>query len=502
MPALSRCETSIDNDFGTGSPPGVPANGFSARYEGRVNFDAADYEFALTGDDGVRLWIDGDLVIDRWVEQAATTYRATRAMTAGVHNVRVDYYEASGLAVVRLAATKQLAAPPPPLPSLPSPGAPTLQQVNGGPGYYGQFANALPSGSDYFPIGGWVRPAATQAQMDAYRDFGMNLFVGVECPECANESLIRSNGLKAIIQSNERTRFNDIGSETSGWLLHDEIDMCCGPPGFDGGNGYNMLTSTIGSLPQDGRFRYNNYGKGVMFWESDVDAARFVNEFQQVVSNDIYWFTDPNEAGRPEAKRGSSYGLTVDRMQFLDRMDGREQPVWNFVELGWPFTESAAQGGRRILPAELRSAVWHSIIAGARGILYFDHNFGPSTPGSTILNEGYSDTRAAAKAVNEQIKQLAPVLNAPFVTSGRSATGDVKHMVKWSGGKFYVFAGAHTGGGNATFTIPCVGDATAIVEGESRSIPVRGGSFSDSFADKNAIHIYRIDGGSTCGLGA
>lgn len=30
------------------------------------------------------------------------------------------------------------------------------------------------------------------------------------------------------------------------------------------------------------------------------------------------------------------------------------QPIWNFVELGWPFTESAADGGRRFLPDELR----------------------------------------------------------------------------------------------------------------------------------------------------
>ena len=40
--------------------------------------------------------------------------------------------------------------------------------------------------------------------------------------------------------------------------------------------------------------RYNNYGKGVMFWETNAQAARFVNDFQQVVSTDIYWFTDPN----------------------------------------------------------------------------------------------------------------------------------------------------------------------------------------------------------------
>ena len=51
-----------------------------------------------------------------------------------------------------------------------------------------------------------------------------------------------------------------------------------------------------------------------------------------------------------------------------------------------------------------------------------------------------------------------------------------------------------------TFSIPCVGNATATVLGENRTIPVSAGSFTDSFADGNAVHIYRIDGGSTCGL--
>ena len=50
------------------------------------------------------------------------------------------------------------------------------------------------------------------------------------------------------------------------------------------------------------------------------------------------------------------------------------------------------------------------------------------------------------------------------------------------------------------FSLSCVGNATATVLGENRSLPVSAGSFSDSFADGNAVHIYRIDGGSTCGL--
>ena len=110
----------------------------------------------------------------------------------------------------------------------------------------------------------------------------------------------------------------------------------------------------------------------------------------------------------------------------------------------------------------------------------------------------------------QQVKDLAPVLNSPFVTSGHSISGaPTRRMVKWHAatGRFYVFL-ATENGGNATFSMPCIGDATAVrlapsnLPGEAASIRVTGGSFTDSFADKNAAHIYRIDGGSTCGLAA
>jgi hypothetical protein len=38
------------------------------------------------------------------------------------------------------------------------------------------------------------------------------------------------------------------------------------------------------------------------------------------------------------------------------------------------------------------------------------------------------------------------------------------------------------------------------VLGESRTLPVDDGSWTDDYADGNSIHIYRIDGGTTCGL--
>jgi len=321
-----------------------------------------------------------------------------------------------------------------------------LEQADAtGAGYYGQFTDALSDTPDFFPISGWVRPVHDQTQVDLYKDFGLNVFVGLENPELTQESLLRANGFKAVVQVDEQARFNDLGSETAGWFLDDEIDMCCGPPTFDGGNGYNMLDSILAGLPRDGRLRYNNYGKGVLEWESDADAAKFINghngpnSYQQVVSADRYWFTDPNERGDARYGLGSSYGDDVRKLRRLDAMDGVRMPVWYLVELGWPFTEGASAGGRRILPDEIRSAVWHVLIAGARGITYFDHNFGPSTPGSTILGDGYDDNRAMAKSVNDQIEALAPALNSPSVTSGTSTSGaSSRYMVKWDGQHFSV----------------------------------------------------------------
>ena len=63
-----------------------------------------------------------------------------------------------------------------------------------------------------------------------------------------------------------------------------------------------------------------------------------------------------------------------------------------------------------------------------------------------------------------------------------------------------MFAGSAGSSVKGRFSLPCVGHANAAVVGENRTIPVRKGVFSDNFADGNAIHIYRINGGSTCGL--
>jgi hypothetical protein len=372
-----------------------------------------------------------------------------------------------------------------------------LRNVDGGPDYYGQFANGLPTDSSYFPLGVWFESVIEQRNVNLDKDAGLNLYVVLTGN--SNLSLVQRNGMKAIL--GWPTSQSPVDA-IAGWLLADEVDMTQGP-----GAGYTTLENAVAQLPDDRRMRYSNYGKGVMFWETDAQAERFVNDFQQVVSNDIYWFTDPNVSniaeggrllnnGRPltlaQTRRASNYGLTVDRMRFLAK---GKRPIWNFVEVGWPSSATAAQGSRAIQPDEVRAAVWHSIIAGARGIIYFNHSFGGPNPTQHCLREpAYAAVRATVKSTNQLILQLAPVLNAPFDDGFVTVNSTVRAMAKYYRGEHYVFAGSKENvASTGAFTLVGKTNGTAAVIGENRTIPISNGQFSDSFVDGNAIHIYRID---------
>lgn len=103
-PVLVRNDVSVTFDWGTGSPgPGVPADDFSVRWGRSVSFPAGTYRFYVWVDDGVRLWIDGNLVIDQWHDSAPTTYSANVPLADGVHSLRMEYYERSGGALAQLA---------------------------------------------------------------------------------------------------------------------------------------------------------------------------------------------------------------------------------------------------------------------------------------------------------------------------------------------------------------------------------------------------------------
>jgi hypothetical protein len=393
-----------------------------------------------------------------------------------------------------------------------APAPESVRQVDGGARYYARFPASLPSDPSYFPIGVWFESVLSEADIDADQGAGLNLYVALTSN--SDLSLIARSGMKVIAQHEDW--LDDTGAPgaeaIAGWLLADETDMQMSPP-----EGYAAMRSARERVPsRDGRLRYTNYGKGVTFWNTDAQAARYVNEFQDVVSADNYWFTDeqicgPSEGGvllggagkalQPRrCHRAANYGRTVDRVRSLVRPAG-SRPVWSFVEVGQPFSGTSRQG---IEPAEVSAAVWSSIVHGARGIVYFNHSFGGPAPTQHALREpAYSAVRSEVTRTNARIRRLAPVLNAPFVDTFAGTEADVDVMTKHHGGRFYVFAAsrAHVPQ-QAEFHVPCAGEMHVSVLDENRTIELAAGSFEDHFADGNAVHIYRIDGASHCWLPA
>ena len=101
-PALVRDDGAIDFDWGYGSPAyGIPAEGFSARWTRSIYLAGGTYRLYALSDDGVRVWLDNQLIIDQWHPSPGNVYAVDRALSAGTHLFRIEYYEEAGGAKIR-----------------------------------------------------------------------------------------------------------------------------------------------------------------------------------------------------------------------------------------------------------------------------------------------------------------------------------------------------------------------------------------------------------------
>src|SRR3989344_5557135 len=107
--------TAIDQIFSGGLLDGY--KDFSLRWQGTFNFSSGDYDFILENpDDGVRLYIDGALVTDKWVVQCCNNFTTRRSGFSGSHTIKLEYFNQGGPAQVKLRWQK-VGDPPPPQPT-------------------------------------------------------------------------------------------------------------------------------------------------------------------------------------------------------------------------------------------------------------------------------------------------------------------------------------------------------------------------------------------------
>jgi len=100
-PTLTRIEKNILNEWGGGSPAAeIAIDHFSARWSTTLTpHNSALIRFDTKSDDGIRLFIDNQLVIENWTDHASTTDSYTMPVMAGKkYDIRMEYYENEGSA--------------------------------------------------------------------------------------------------------------------------------------------------------------------------------------------------------------------------------------------------------------------------------------------------------------------------------------------------------------------------------------------------------------------
>jgi beta-glucosidase len=103
-PTVVRVDETLNFTWGTSPAPGVPLEDFSVRWTGSLTPDqSGEYTLGFTGDDGFRLWLDGNLLVEDWGEHVATSVLSRVSLEAGrSYPIKVEYFQARGGAVARL----------------------------------------------------------------------------------------------------------------------------------------------------------------------------------------------------------------------------------------------------------------------------------------------------------------------------------------------------------------------------------------------------------------
>ena len=366
----------------------------------------------------------------------------------------------------------------------------------GGSSYYARFPDAAASGwasSSFFPIAVFLGKPSDAAALKAA---GINTYMGAE-HDGSPISTITSQGISVIAQDEWSPAELGDDRRVVGYFVSDECEMGggnCASTGEQGSLAIERSDAAWFSSRKDGRFLQANFGNGVLgtYW-APTTMPDFVG-LMDVTSVDKYAYTSPTVdtllTTSPEWPKGKNpdsagaYGWLQDRMATFSNA---AKPNWVFVETARPYLND--NGARTIQPDQIEGAVWNSIIHGASGIAYFQHNSDPSCGNYSILQCGPALT-AKITAIDQQVESLAPIINTPSYQWDFGPGLDT--ALKTYDGSAYILAMTDGTTGTKTFTLPHGVTGTIQVIGENRTITPIKGTFTDTFAHEYTHHIYKI----------
>ncbi len=360
-------------------------------------------------------------------------------------------------------------------------------------------SDGRPTDERFFPIAVWLQDPVNASRFQAA---GINLYVGLwkgPTPEQLNQ--LQKARMPVICEQNAVGLENKNNPIIAAWMHGDEPDNA---QSLGEGKGYGPPIPPERILTDYQRIRAAdpsrpvllNLGQGVAWdnWIGRGIRSRHPEDYPEYVkgcdiaSFDIYPVVheSPEVAGKLKfVARG------VERL--VDWTRG-EKPVWSCIECTHIGNPSA-----KATPQQVRAEVWMALIRGARGLIYFVHQFKPEFREAALLDD--PEMLAAVTAINREIRELAPVLNSPtmtnrFTVTSTNSAAQVAAMLKRYHDQLFISA-VNLGNEPArgTFTLHDLQPGSeAEVLGESRRIPVRDGSFKDEFAPY-AVHLYRCSPG-------
>ncbi|GGJ55635.1 DUF4082 domain-containing protein [Glutamicibacter ardleyensis] len=372
-----------------------------------------------------------------------------------------------------------------------------------GPNYFDQF----PNGGSSFEI-----PMAVfypdPPWLEDYASIGVNTACGVPINVPGYRESILASGMDIFASSDDGVATQEtvladpaISARVKGYFLWDEPDMV-----HNGGTPDQLWTRlsnirhvdssrpivlNLGQWPaQSISYQWWPVGAKV----DDVTPMWYgYGEIPDVISCDWYNITKPRLGIWTMPKQ-------VQKMRQLSH--GRI-PVWAYVET-CPIETSNPS------PEQMKRAVWAAFIAGATGIVFFDHRFdelwhGRGQDFASSLHD--PPMRAAVQEICAQAQSLAGAIKAsPLqlvinVASTNTTAGPmggtygvpIQQTSRRYGPYTFVFTQSiRPGTTTGTFTVPDAAGKTITVLGESRTLTANGsGTFSDTFSSDYEYHLYR-----------
>jgi len=367
---------------------------------------------------------------------------------------------------------------------------------------YAGWSRGIPVDPNFFPVSVWLQGSWHATEM---QKLGVNVYVGnnagTDALAASDLATLKGLGIYAIVGQDSVGLANVNDTTIVGWWMDPDEPDNAQP--VDGGYGPPVAPSTLVSrhdqykAADPTRPVYVGLGQGVAYdnWEGRGNGAPPESQYVpagDIVDFDIYPYNNCGGDKNEQATCGQFWlnAFGVDR---LHQWSDRGQAVWTDIET----TIISANTTTGPTPAQTRSEVWLALIHEANGITYFLDTWNPSFREDGIFADSAMVT--AVTALNAQIKSLAPELNSASIpnlvdVTSSNAAAPIDALVKANGTSLYVFSAvSRAGTTTGSFAVRgLTGHGAATVLGESRSVAMTGGKFSDDFA-ANDVHLYRID---------